>query len=307
MSAVPFPKHGLTLDELVAHLASIGLLGDPALVRRRLEAVGYYRLSPYWRYFRVNSQASPLREGATIEKVWELYTFDRQLRLAAVDALERVEVGVRARLVQANVEASGPFGYAHVGLGTDEHCTKLLNTLDASLREARRDPDAHRVTEAQRHFVTSYADDAWPLWLAAEQFTFGDMVTLYVGSPKPAREAVARRFGVDEAVFASWLRALQVLRNICAHYGRLWNRHVRAAKLPRKLRDWQDPRVGSERRPFVLLTILCHLMNDLCPKSEWAVRLRNLLREHAHLPLREMGLVDGWEDHPIWSRPLHGK
>lgn len=38
------------------------------------------------------------------------------------------------------------------------------------------------------------------------------------------RRAIAAAYGVDEQVLASWLRHLSLVRNICAHHSRLWNR-----------------------------------------------------------------------------------
>ena len=33
-------------------------------------------------------------------------------------------------------------------------------------------------------------------------------------------------FGATDTVFQSWLIALNGVRNICAHHGRLWNREL---------------------------------------------------------------------------------
>ena len=38
---------------------------------------------------------------------------------------------------------------------------------------------------------------------------------------------VAARYGLNNGrVFASWLRSLNYLRNVCAHHSRLWNRNI---------------------------------------------------------------------------------
>lgn len=289
------------MAQLVTHLQSIGLEGEAKLICRRIEAVGYYRLSPYWRYYRIIAKQNALRPNTHIDQVWELYTFDRQLRLFALDALERVEVGIRSELVQANVEESGPFGYSQA-TNINFHHKKLLQEIADSVFTARNDPSRSWLNEAQRHFVSHYSECYWPLWLAAESFSFGDLVTLYKGSSSRVRTAVAQRFGIHHRVLGSWLGALQILRNICAHYGRLWNRHIGVQpQLPERSADWQDPRVGQRGRVFVLFTLLRYLLQKLCPKSTWAQRIHALLKAHPNIPMVELGIVSGWEQHPFWK------
>ena len=76
-----------------------GLIADRESLIRHLKEVGYYRLSGYWYIFkRCNAAeaADPTDErfveGTTFEEIWGLYTFDRQLRLVTLDAIERVEI-----------------------------------------------------------------------------------------------------------------------------------------------------------------------------------------------------------------------
>jgi abortive infection bacteriophage resistance protein len=44
--------------------------------------------------------------------VWRRYTFDRQLRLQVMDAIERIEVVVRTLLAYQHAHLYGPFAYA---------------------------------------------------------------------------------------------------------------------------------------------------------------------------------------------------
>ncbi|NHM13598.1 Abi family protein [Xiamenia xianingshaonis] len=71
--------------------------GSKADILERLEQAGYYRLSGYWHDYR-RLDGEGFREGTTIDAVWSDYVFDRQFRLAVLDAVERVEVYTRARL-----------------------------------------------------------------------------------------------------------------------------------------------------------------------------------------------------------------
>lgn len=308
-----FTKAPLGLPELARHLKALGLEGDEDLIVRRLRYVGYYRLSPYWRCFREDATAlsSRLRPGTTIEAVWRLYTFDRELRLLALDALERTEVGLRACLVQRHVEEHGPFGYARderVAAAPSAHYGKLVQKIEADLRGAVDKPSDRHLTEPMLHFAQTYADchPVPPLWLAAEAFSLGDLVTLYKGSPHGVQKAVAREFGLPEDVLRSWLLVLHTVRNICAHHGRLWNRVLGTRpRVPRKLPAWSDRRLGSPDRTFYALSMLAHFMGRLSDGSRWGDRFRRLVDErYPELEKTPMGLATGWERHPVWAARL---
>lgn len=308
-----YAKPALSLDELVTHLASIGLQGERPMVAQRLKDVGYYRLSPYWRYFRKDpaSPSSHLRDGTSIDDVWRLYTFDRELRLLVMDAIERVEIAVRSRLVQAHVSADGhdPFSYAEDACAARapacvaERYRKLLNHVRRALERAVEQPDAPQLTEALRHFARTYGDTHChpPLWLAAEDFSFGDLVTLYRGSPREVRKAVAIDFKIAEPVFESWLLTIQAMRNTCAHHCRLWNRvSGLPPKVPRHDRGWSEPVLGSNRHTFFALTMLAHFLGIICDGSTWARRFLALVERYPTVPRGPMGMGDGWTEHAVW-------
>ncbi|WP_281706614.1 Abi family protein [Corynebacterium argentoratense] len=75
--------------------------------RRWLSNVSYYRLSGYWYGYRVlppdTDPKNPQRldsfvSGTSFSDVVALYEFDRKLRTLVHDALERIEVALRARV-----------------------------------------------------------------------------------------------------------------------------------------------------------------------------------------------------------------
>ena len=99
-------KRHHTIQEQVQLLLARGLEGDPDLMASRLAVVNYYRLSGYWFPMQIGASypeiigATPetFRPGSTFENVWRRYTFDRELRLLVLDAIERFEVAVRTQL-----------------------------------------------------------------------------------------------------------------------------------------------------------------------------------------------------------------
>lgn len=83
-------KPSLTWPEHLAVLEQQGLLLPP-LPTHYLSLVSFHRLSPY---FGVHYQPKEqyFLVGTTFNQVWQLYEFNRELRLLVSDAIERIEI-----------------------------------------------------------------------------------------------------------------------------------------------------------------------------------------------------------------------
>ncbi|MGR6092275.1 Abi family protein [Brevibacterium sp. CSND-B09] len=106
-----YDKPALELETLVDRLADRGLVvPDRDHTLRYLRHIGYYRLSSsYTIPFQQSGTDQFFREGTSIDDVLDLYVFDRALRLLVMDALERVEVAVRAALTDHNERSISRF------------------------------------------------------------------------------------------------------------------------------------------------------------------------------------------------------
>ena len=96
-----FTKPPFTLQQQLQKWQSRGLIvADPTRAAHYLRFIGYYRLSGYTLVFQDGGHPDKhFKPGTTFEQVLSLYVFDRELRLLLLDAVERVEVGVRTCLV----------------------------------------------------------------------------------------------------------------------------------------------------------------------------------------------------------------
>ena len=93
-------KPPLTIKQQIQLLKSRKIvIGDELIVERILTTVGYYRLTAYLFPFRGKDASDDYAPGTSIEKVWRYYRFDRSLRFLLIDAIERIEVAVKAMIV----------------------------------------------------------------------------------------------------------------------------------------------------------------------------------------------------------------
>ena len=245
-------KPWTSIEDQLAKLQARGLgLTDREKALNGLQRIGYYRLSGYWFAFRqfsdgVCSRWSPastkknkpkpgllalenFKPGATFQNAVDLYVFDKQLRLLAMDVLERVEIALRVD-VSHTLGKLGPFAYLspecfHATFSKDMDLNTGLTRHHTWLGK-----HAQLISRSKEEFVAynrGAHDLPLAIWVACEVWDFGTLSTLFGGMREAEQDAIAARYGIQNGrVFASWLRSLNYLRNVCAHHSRLWNRNI---------------------------------------------------------------------------------
>jgi abortive infection bacteriophage resistance protein len=277
---------------------SRGLIADREELIRRLKVVSYYRLSGYWYPFR--NPDDTLQSGTTLDHVWRRYTFDRELRLLVLDAIDRVEIAVRTSLAYCHCHAYGPFGYLNVSSLPGWDAPTFTRFQWKLKDEVRRSQEAFVV-----HFKGKYGDvhPELPLWMAAELMSFGMVFTLFRGMEKTIKRQVSAEFDVAFKVMESWLSCLNAIRNICAHHGRLWNRVLGVKPLiPAKNPQWHTPVEVHNDRTFAVLVMLRYMLGVVAPQSRWHDRVEVLIVKYPDIPLPQMGFPQDWRDSPIWHQ-----
>lgn len=99
-----YTKPPLTYQQQVELLKSRGLqFADEARAKRHLANISYYRMSAYMLPFKEANQEGEIldsfKKGITWDHVYNLYVFDRKLRLLVFDAIERLEVAIRTQII----------------------------------------------------------------------------------------------------------------------------------------------------------------------------------------------------------------
>jgi abortive infection bacteriophage resistance protein len=317
-----YAKKALTLEAQADLLLARGLAASRDELIARLKVVNYYRLSGYLHPFRQTDNS--FRPGTTLDLVWRRYNFDRRLRIILLDAIERIEVAVRTRLVYHFVNLHGPFGYLAdknlPGFKKVVWWKGFWKNINAVARLKGRIQTDHAkwlaklVREKNRasgeafvkHFVANYGDqhEALPLWMACELMTC-DSLLQFARAVEPAiLKKAAADFAFPDEQLLSWSKAIFSLRNACAHHARIWNR-VFGAKpsVPGKNKNplWHKTPTLPQDRVGLMLTVCRFWLGKVSSTSRWQTRLFALFDDYAEIPLAEMGLPDTWRDHPLWK------
>ncbi len=311
-----YDKPPLSVDQLVDRLASRGLqIPDQERAARYLRHIGYYRLSPYTIPFQHGGVEHQFRDGTSFDDVLDLYVFDRSLRLLVMDALERVEVAVRAALTD---HMSTTYDDSHWYVdsthfrdrGKHADFVKMVRrTCEERLRgspDTGEDSLVHR--SALEHYLTTYGSpELPPSWLMVETMAIGQLTNVYRNLRlRSDRTAVAADIGLTAPVLESWMQTYVRVRNVCAHHGRLWNvgLGVYPAIPNSSAISWlAGPGAlpeRSRRRLYPVLVSLQAVLDAVSPRSSWARRLHELLITRPSMNRAGMGVPERWAEDPFW-------
>lgn len=295
----PYTKPATTYAEQIAKLKSRGMkIDDEQAAAFYLQHISYYRLGAYWLPFEADHATHQFQGGATFEHVLRLYNFDRELRLLVLDAIERIEVSARAQWAHQLGHAHG--AHAHLNSTLAKHSDHWQSNLSALRKEVERSEETFIL-----HLKQNYSDNLPPIWACCEVMSLGLLSRWYSNLyPQPIRTKIADVFGVDHRVLQSWLHHLSVVRNLCAHHSRLWNRQfdrVSPQATRNKPAALKDTFVASHGLHNTLL-ILMYLMDLIAPHHRWGARLVDLLWQNQDLLTPHMDFPADWQKKAIWQR-----
>lgn len=294
-------------------------INDEKRALNYLERLGYYRLSGYWYPFRLlntecsNEQKQAIRSDffrpqSTFENIVDLYIFDKQLRLLAIDALERIEMALRTDIAYLLGERD-PFAHERADCLHSNFSVRLISKgkeQGKTLHEIwlnkyrdllRRSSKQSLVAHHQRYY-----DGHLPIWVAIEIWDLGLLSHLFSGLKFADKQKIAEKYKTDGETLAKWLKSLNFIRNVAAHHSRLWNNNI--LELSPATNEWK---LCKNYRPFMYFCIMQHLLNVICPNSTWGKRLTKLLEhfpepENQAVALNDFGIVDEWQKWDIWQK-----
>jgi abortive infection bacteriophage resistance protein len=259
------------------------VIEDHAACERFLSQVSYYRFSAYFQQYK--TAAGKYQPSIPFEKIRQIYEFDRELRSLVFSAIEEVEINLRTKMSHYHAMKYGALGYLDQGNFNGRHNHKnFVALLQREIRNKQQTPFV-------RHHITNYGGQ-FPLWVVVELFTFGMLSYFYADLKRHDQRAFASIVGAVTAdKMLSWLRCITDLRNICAHYGRLYNLVFPAIPLylPPALHQ-------SERKLFASIWAMRHLFPDSEKwHTDFIMPLSRLIRKYKRIiDLNNIGFPKDW-------------
>lgn len=314
-----YNKPPLTYTEQVELLISRGLLvSDKKRAERHLSNISYYRLSAYMRTYKQATNGALLDDftpGTTWDMVYNLYVFDRKLRLLVFDAIERLEVAIRTQIIY---QLSHKYGSHWQDDKNIFNSPKTITLRDGSKvvkdvyvdiqRHIKEQLNNNKAEEFIQHYCRKYdSPENPPSWMSVEVMYFNHLSRICTElKNRSDKTEIARYFSLPPDIFCSWLHTINYVRNICAHHARLWNRGLditpKELKFSR-MRVWiSKPDTVERRRIYYFLCMLNYLLQTINPTSTFKQRLKALLEEYSEIVSTDaMGFPHDWVNEKIWE------
>lgn len=318
MSQIPLQntKPFKSYPDLVQLLTSRNMIiEDPARAERKLAQVGYYRLSGYWYPCREiefdrtqNAVMCPIMNrpkrlstflpSTSFNKVFKFYLFDKRLRQALLNAIERVETHVRS-IVAHELGSHDPLAFYdssfidHRNFRRSQQFPngkwgKWITSHDKKLRESKADCI---IWHNQQRIQI-------PTWVAIEAWDFGTLSHYFSMLQWRYQNVICSRLGInDPRTLASWLYEINILRNRCAHHSRVWN--SKANNLLRIENNIYFSNLNLDNnarsRLYGMIAILWFLIKRIGPSSTWINQVAAIVNTKPELPgcsFKKMGFAN---------------
>lgn len=303
-----------SIEEQIALLRSRKLkFSDEGKAKKLLKECQYYRIMAYRYPFVLPENKDKFKDNVDFENIWDLYIFDRRLRFLVIDAIERIEVSLRSRWSHVLAEKYGVLAYQVNAIFDNQ---MIRRTLARIIFENVQSSDQPCIT----HYLSK--NQKIPIWGLCEVLTYGELISMFNAiKPRAIKNEILKDFGLDEKIIASFLNALRIVRNICAHHGRLWNKRLFAnfvcPTTPQTLSsslnypiiddtldssETKKDKLYKQKSIYNILVMLVYFVDRIAPQSHWGERISTFLTNKDNSQyLPEMGFPNDWKSRPIWE------
>jgi abortive infection bacteriophage resistance protein len=272
-----------TYDELIQIMQDRGLeIQDVATAKDILHQINYYRFSAYFLTYKLGENFYP---ETTFENIYDLYRFDYELRHFLMRFISHVEIGFRNAISHTHCDRHTPMGYRDSkNFSKASRHKEFIYDIDES------------TNKSNEIFITHHKkkyNGAYPFWVAIQTISLGCLSKLYSNLLVEDRKHIARNYyNLRENIVSSWLKGVSDLRNVCAHWGRLYNRPLPSISLDRK--SYPEGEI-SRKRVFAYMVALFNLLQHKNYREEMRLGLRELLEKFPTVMMKHLGCDGDWD------------
>ncbi len=282
------------------------IIDDEARCLRKLQQVSYYRLSGYYyvarqfhptEYHTIGSHSVRKRLDSFEPKthfsaVFDLYIFDKKLRLLLLDALERIEIAIRSAIIHeiGRLDALG-------------HITgSVINPKQVSTFQSWQQKADEKLNRARKEDYISWhlnQNKPIPIWVAGETWDFGALSKLVKLLNRSIVNTACKRLNLPPNLLPDWLEPLNHLRNRCAHHSRTWNYCANnPLKMPATLSKITSDR--TKQHLYGHIQVIWFIIQQLNPHSDWLTEVKSHLCTKPSLPGCTYFAMGFDDENPMW-------
>lgn len=231
-------KQFRTYDEQIAFLEEEKglIISDKEYAKRILLKIGYFPLINGYKEVFKESINDQFQKGTTFEDIYELYSFDNDLRNIFLKYILMAERNIKSSLSYHFCKEYGDMQSDYLDVNNYDYTGKKKNVINRMLKimsgQLRQDSDYVYI----RHYMIKY--QYVPLWVLMNVLTIGQLSKIYASQKGRIQIKVCKDFGplkINE--MGKILAVMTKFRNVCAHNDRLFDFRTKDALLDRNIYD----------------------------------------------------------------------
>lgn len=231
----------MTIDEQVNFLKNEKKLKfkSEKLAKRVLQEVGYYKLiNAYKIPFIINNQ---YLDNVYFEDIYNLYKFDTELKTIVFEAATNIEINFKSLLSEV---ISSQYGIKEKIYLKKENFAPDTGKADeytfAQMKKHIKDSIKKQVDNMQPA-VKWYNENYkyFPFWVVVNILTIGSVSRIYGKLKDSDKIIVAKNYKLPYDYLGSYIRHINLVRNICAHNDVLY-RYKSINSIPQKIKNVKD-------------------------------------------------------------------
>ena len=274
----------IDLNEQIENLISLGLvIEDKGYAKSVLNRVSYYRLVKA--YSITLKENGKYIEKTTFKNIVELYLFDMELRHILFSLIEHIEVYLRAVITNFFSLKYGNFGFK------DLSNYKKKNFQKSTLKELEREIKRNKKSPFVHNFEKNYEGGEIPFYAGIEVASFGTLSKMYKNMENEDKKEIAKAFKVDYIYLESWIENLSYVRNICAHYGRLYG--AKLTKTPKLYKEYLNQGISNNTIFASIINLKTLAEDDYYDK--FLSDLLEIINKYPSVELKYLGFMEKWE------------
>ncbi len=285
MKRLKVHSNPISVEEQIKNLIDLGLIIDDLdYAKEVLEKISYYRLvKAYGSTFKSKGF---YKDEIRFEDIVDLYKFNRELRYIILRVVEYIEISLRAQISNYFSLKYGNFGYEDLSnYYNEDEQRKVVSEIKRQIKINTKSP-------LIKNFKDGYEGGKVPLYAAIEVVSFGTLSKLYKNMKKEDKATISKYYGVKHSYFESYIENFAYIRNICAHYGRLYNELI--PKSPQLLKKYRSQNISNNTLFATFLVF--KIVVDEKIYEDFYNALVSLINKYQVVDLRRMGFPENWED-----------
>lgn len=260
-----------------------------------LSNLNYYRISGYSLTLK---KCDKFANNISFEDIMQIYNFDRELKLLLLTYLEDIEISLRTHIAyELGKQDTDPNAHiSYMGSNnfiSESHYNRFLDDIRADIEHCKEEAFI-------KHHKRKYGS-LLPSWVLVETLSFGKISKFFSSLSVPLQKSISENYynNIRYTALNNLFEGLVILRNICAHHSRLYNRGI-SLKPDFSTKEinylikqrYESGQIGSSL--FFRLLVIIRLSPLPNIKEDIITNIKQLCGKYPFVDLRYYGFKPNW-------------